>query len=135
MVSITEPIISIIACISSVFITEDNPPGSNFTNKIDTNIGNMKNKGVELAFTGIPVKTKDWEWSVSGNFTWNASEITKLNTIDSEDNYIQTGSIGDRDYVQMHKVGKTPYTYFLMKQAYDDAGASILDMEACRKTF
>lgn len=98
------------------------PAGSNFTNKIDTNIGNMKNKGVELAFTGIPVKTKDWEWSVSGNFTWNASEITKLNTIDSEDNYIQTGSIGDRDYVQMHKVGKTPYTYFLMKQAYDDAG-------------
>jgi len=98
------------------------PAGSNFTNKIDTNIGNMKNKGVEVALTAVPVKTRDWEWSVSGNFTWNVSEITKLNTIDSDDNYILAGNIGDRDYVQIHKVGKTPYTYFLMKQAYDENG-------------
>ena len=100
----------------------DVPAGSNYTNKIDTNIGNMKNKGIELAVSAIPVKTRDWEWSVGGNFTWNASEITKLNTIDSEDNSINAGSIGDRDYVQRHKVGETPYTYFLLKQAYDDNG-------------
>lgn len=98
------------------------PAGSNYTNKIDTNIGNMKNKGVEVSLTAIPVKNKDWEWSVSGNFTWNKSEITKLNTIDSDDNYIMAGNIGDRDYVQVHKVGYAPYTYFLMKQAYDDNG-------------
>ncbi|MDU1890397.1 MAG: TonB-dependent receptor [Dysgonomonas sp.] len=98
------------------------PAGSNYTNKIDTNIGNMKNKGIEVAVTAIPVKTKDWEWSVNANFTWNASEITKLNTIDSDDNYIMAGNIGDRDYVQVHKVGYAPYTYFLMKQAYDDNG-------------
>lgn len=100
----------------------DVPAGSNYTNKIDTNIGNMKNKGIELAVSAIPVKTRDWEWSIGGNFTWNASEITKLNTIDSEDNSINAGSIGDRDYVQRHKVGETPYTYFLLKQAYDDNG-------------
>ena len=100
----------------------DVPAGSNYTNKIDTNIGNMKNKGVEFAISAIPVKTRDWEWSIGGNFTWNASEITKLNTIDSEDNSINAGSIGDRDYVQRHKVGETPFTYFLLKQAYDDNG-------------
>lgn len=100
----------------------DVPAGSNYTNKIDTNIGNMKNKGIELALSAIPVKTRDWEWSIGGNFTWNASEITKLNTIDSEKNSINAGSIGDRDYVQRHKVGETPYTYFLLQQAYDDNG-------------
>ncbi len=100
----------------------DVPAGSNYTNKIDTNIGNMKNKGIEFAVSAIPVKTRDWEWSIGGNFTWNASEITKLNTIDSEDNSINAGSIGDRDYVQRHKVGETPYTYFLLRQAYDDNG-------------
>nr|WP_255495318.1 TonB-dependent receptor [Dysgonomonas sp. 521] len=100
----------------------DVPVGSNYTNKIDTNIGNMENKGVEIAVSAVPVKTRDWEWTISGNFTWNASEITKLNTIDSDNNSINAGSIGGRDYVQRHKVGETPYTYFLLKQAYDDNG-------------
>lgn len=100
----------------------DVPAGSNYTNKIDTNIGDMKNNGVEFGISAIPVKTKDWEWTISGNFTWNSSEITKLNTIDSDNNAINAGSIGDRDYVQKHKVGETPYTFFLMKQAYDDDG-------------
>ncbi|MCC8188517.1 MAG: TonB-dependent receptor [Bacteroides sp.] len=99
------------------------PAGSNFTNVIDTNIGNMKGKGVEVAVNVIPVKTRDWEWSVSGNFTWNSSKITKLNTIDTDDNYIKTGNAGGTGkYLQIHKVGETPYTFFLLKQAYDENG-------------
>ncbi|MCD8029547.1 MAG: TonB-dependent receptor [Bacteroides sp.] len=99
------------------------PAGNNFTNVIDTNIGNMKGKGVEIALTAIPIKTKDFEWSVSGNFTWNTSKITKLNTIDTEDNYVKTGNAGGTGkYLQVHKVGETPYTFFLLKQAYDEDG-------------
>lgn len=99
------------------------PAGSNFTNIIDTNIGNMEGKGIEIAINAIPVKTKDFEWSVSGNFTWNTSKITKLNTIDTEDNYVKTGNAGGTGkYLQLHKVGEMPYTFFLLKQAYDDDG-------------
>ena len=60
---------------------------------------------------------------MSGNFTWNTSEITKLNTIDTDDNYVKTGSAGGTGkYLQIHKVGETPNTYFLLQQAYDDNG-------------
>lgn len=99
------------------------PAGSNFTNRLNTNIGNMNSKGMEVSLTAVPVQTKDFEWSVTGNFTWNTSEITKLNTIDTEDNYIKTGGTGGTgNEIQVHKVGHTPNTYFLLRQAYDENG-------------
>ncbi len=97
------------------------PAGSNFTNKLETNIGDMEGQGFEFAISAIPVKTKDWEWTISGNFTYGKSKITKLNTIDTETSYVKTGSVSRND-LQIHKVGETPNTFFLLKQAYDDNG-------------
>lgn len=105
--------------LNSIFV----PAGSNFTNRIDTNIGDMKGKGLELSLSLVPVKTKDWEWTVSGNFTWNDSEITKLNLIDDNDTYVKTGGAGGTgNYLQVHKIGETPYTFFLLQQAYGEDG-------------
>ncbi|MBD8349745.1 SusC/RagA family TonB-linked outer membrane protein [Dysgonomonas sp. HGC4] len=97
------------------------PAGSNFTNKLETNIGDMEGQGLEFALSGIPIKTKDWEWTISGNFTYGKSKITKLNTIDSEDSYVKTGSVSRND-LQIHKIGETPNTFFLLKQAYGEDG-------------
>lgn len=97
------------------------PAGSNFTNKLETNIGDMEGQGFEFAISAIPVKTKDWEWTISGNFTYGKSKITKLNTIDTETSYVKTGSVSRND-LQIHKVGETPNTFFLLKQAYDENG-------------
>lgn len=97
------------------------PAGSNFTNKLETNIGDMEGQGFEFAISAIPVKTKDWEWTISGNFTYGKSKITKLNTIDTETSYVKTGSVSRND-LQIHKVGETPNTFFLLKQVYDDNG-------------
>jgi iron complex outermembrane receptor protein len=97
------------------------PAGSNFTNVIETNIGSMKGHGVEIALGGSPIKNKNLEWIISGNFTYNNSTITKLNTIDNDNNFVKTGTISRRDF-QIHKVGETPYTFFLLKQAYDEKG-------------
>lgn len=99
----------------------DVPAGSNFTNKIETNIGDMEGQGLELALSGIPVKNSDWEWTISGNFTYGKSKITKLNAIDTEDGRINAAGVS-RNNLQIHKVGETPYTFFLLKQAYDENG-------------
>lgn len=57
------------------------------------------------------------------NYTWNDSEITKLNVIDSDANFVQTGAIsGTGKTVQVFMVGQRPYTFYLAKQAYDDDG-------------
>lgn len=99
------------------------PAGSNFTNIVSTNIGDMESKGVELALNVVPIKTQDWEWTLSGNFSYGTSKITKLNTIDTDDNYVLTGNAGGTGkYLQVYMVDETPNTFFLLKQAYDSDG-------------
>lgn len=42
------------------------------------NIGDIRNTGVEFSITGVPVKTRDVEWVLSGNITHNVGKILKL---------------------------------------------------------
>jgi len=42
------------------------------------NIGDMRDRGEELAITGIPVKTKDFKWTTSFNIALNKNTVTKL---------------------------------------------------------
>lgn len=43
-----------------------------------TNIGNVLNKGFEIGFDFIPLKTEDFEFKVTGSFTQNESEVKGL---------------------------------------------------------
>lgn len=100
--------------------------GTNYSSVLTTNIGKMENEGVEFAINAVPVRTKDFEWTVGFNYTWNDSKITKLNMIDTGQNFVQTGSIsGTGKYVQVFMVGERPYTFHLCKQAYDENGKPI----------
>ncbi len=97
--------------------------GTNFSSVITTNIGKMENQGIEFAINAVPVKTRDWEWTVGFNYTWNDSKITKLNTIDKENYFVETGAIsGTGKFVQCFMVNERPYTFYLAEQAYDEAG-------------
>jgi iron complex outermembrane receptor protein len=105
--------------LNSIFV----PAGSNFANVIETNIGNMEGQGFEFAISGEIIKNKNWLWTIGGNFNYGTSKITKLNTIDTENSYVKTGSAGGTgNFLQVHKIGETPNSFFLLKQAYDDNG-------------
>lgn len=41
------------------------------------NAGKVHNHGVELLLTAVPVKTKDFTWDTSFNFSYNKSEVKK----------------------------------------------------------
>jgi TonB-linked SusC/RagA family outer membrane protein len=56
-------------------------PVSTVTNFIGTtvaNVGSMDNKGVEIGLTGVPVKSKDFNWQSYGNIAFNKNVITSL---------------------------------------------------------
>ncbi|MCD8305036.1 MAG: TonB-dependent receptor [Prevotella sp.] len=100
--------------------------GTNYSSVLTTNIGEMNNKGLEFAINAVPIVNKDWKWTIGFNYTWNDSKITKLNVIDSDTNFVQTGSISDTGKtVQVFMVGQRPYTFYLAKQAYDSDGKPI----------
>ena len=39
------------------------------------NAGTVQNKGLELSLTGVPVKTKDFQWNLNVNFTRNRNKL------------------------------------------------------------
>ena len=107
------------------------PAGTNLTDRILTNIGNLENKGVELSLFWKAIAREDMNWDIGANFTFNKSEITKL-TASDDPSYLGyavggiAGGVGNK--VQMHSVGFAPYSYFVYEQVYDADGKPIEGM-------
>lgn len=102
------------------------PIGSATTNEMNKNIGTLRNLGVEFAINARPIVTKDFTWTVDYNVAWNKNEITKLNSTDDPNYFINTGGIsGTGNTVQAHKVGYPAYSFYLYEQVYDANGKPI----------
>jgi outer membrane receptor protein involved in Fe transport len=52
-------------------------PASGY-NYMNTNLGKVSNKGFEALVTVVPVRTKDFEWSLTWNFTKNKNKVESL---------------------------------------------------------
>ena len=104
------------------------PAGSNLTNYLLTNIGNMTNTGVEFSIMTRPIVTEDWYWDIGFNATYNVNEITKLTQSDDPD-YLgePTGGIsgGVGNNIQIHSVGHPAFSFFVLEQVYDESGMPI----------
>ncbi len=108
------------------------PAGSNLTNYILTNVGDMDIKGVEFSIYTRPVVTKDWSWELGVNAAYNYNEITKL-TATEDTNYLGvtstnfiSGGVGNA--VQISSVGYARDAYFVFEQVYDENGNPIEGM-------
>lgn len=104
------------------------PAGSNLSNYIWTNMGDMVNKGVEAAIDAKIISNKDWNWSLGVNGAYNKNEITKLTAVDDPDYPgILTGSIsgGVGNTVQIQTVGYAMNTFYVYQQVYDANGDPI----------
>lgn len=99
------------------------PAGSNFSNKILTNVGNVENQGIEVTLGATPIETKDWQWTLSANMTYNKTEITKLNATE-DPNFlgVPTGNIEGLTggNIQINSVGHAPNTFFVYEQVYEN---------------
>ena len=106
------------------------PLGSNFSNVLMSNIGEMVNKGVELSLNVVPVETNDWHWSVGGNVTLQDTKITKL-TEQNLAGYLGVttgpGMGGTGGYTSLHRIGFAPNTFYLFEQLYANDGSPILN--------
>ncbi|MGL5635249.1 MAG: SusC/RagA family TonB-linked outer membrane protein, partial [Bacteroidales bacterium] len=100
------------------------PAGSNLTNEIITNVGSMTNRGVEFSINTRPIVSKDWNWDLGFNVTYNENKITKLNLSSDPNYYVATGGIsgGTGQTVQAHKVGYPAYSFYVYEQVYDKDG-------------
>ncbi|MCF8228541.1 MAG: TonB-dependent receptor [Bacteroidales bacterium] len=104
------------------------PAGTNLTNILLTNIGNLENKGVEFSIYTRPVVKEDIYWEVGFNASYNHNEITKLIASDNPDYPgFKTGGIsgGVGNNIQIHSVGHPAYSFYVYEQVYDENGDPI----------
>ena len=97
-----------------------------FRNKMNQNIGSLKNTGVELALTWHAIQSGDWNWTLDYNFTYNKNEI--LDLIDEDPTFmVLTGGIssGTDNRCQAHTVGKPANSFWVYQQVYDKDGMPI----------
>ncbi|MBK7426910.1 MAG: SusC/RagA family TonB-linked outer membrane protein [Saprospiraceae bacterium] len=101
------------------------PAGTNLTNFINTNIGDMINRGVEFSVLASPIANNRVKWELNANVTYNDFEVTKL-TASSDPNYpgLPVGGIagGVGSTIQNHNVGYAPYSFYVYEQLYDENG-------------
>jgi len=102
--------------------------GSNFSNFLTTNVGDLENKGVELSLNGLVVTNKDWNWSIGFNAAYNENKITKLTKTD-DPNYagVDVGTIGGGvgNTIQNQRVGFPVNSFFVFQQVYGSNGMPI----------
>lgn len=78
-----------------------------------TNIGQVRNKGVEVELNTRNIVKKDFQWSTSLNVSYNKNEVLKL---DGEQTKLEVGaSFGEVPYTLM-QVGLPIYSIFVVRQ-------------------
>lgn len=82
-----------------------------------TNIGDMRNTGIEMVLTGVLVSTKDIDWSVTMNMSHNATKILKLPAQKTEQYGGFSASNDSKTYGYWYREGGPMYNAFLPSYA------------------
>ena len=106
------------------------PSLTNFGNNLVRNVGNMSDEGVDFNINATIVKTHDLTWDLGFNVAYNKFTITNLTV--SQDSLAKlvidpVGGIsgGTGNTIQLHSIGYSPYTFYVLQQVYDAKGKPV----------
>jgi iron complex outermembrane receptor protein len=106
----------------------DQPAGTNFSNKILANIGDMENRGVEFTINTQLVRNQEVTWDLGFNVTYNKNKITKLtftNDPTFPGNLVGGIAGGVGSTAQIQSVGYPKNSFYVYQQIYDKSGKPI----------
>lgn len=102
--------------------------GTNFTNILLTNVGNLENRGVEFNLNIIPMASNDRFLEIGFNVARNINEITRLIAVDDpryQGAFTGLISGGTGNYVKINSVGMPANSFFVYQQVYGPDGKPI----------
>lgn len=111
------------------------PAFTNLSDRIVTNIGEMENKGVELAVNCVIADRPDFDWNVGLNMAHNKNTITRLDNASTEvlvdfQGYETGGISGDvGQTIQILRVGESIETFRTYTHIRDTSGQPLTDTE------
>lgn len=82
------------------------PSPPNLYTKTRANVGKMSNNGIEIMVSGIPVKTKDLQWTSTITFSTNSNKLKSLSNdlYKASSDYFMTGWIEEPVKTESHIV-------------------------------
>ncbi|MBR2165368.1 MAG: SusC/RagA family TonB-linked outer membrane protein [Paludibacteraceae bacterium] len=89
--------------------------GTNFRNRVTSNVGSLTNQGVEFALNAVILDYgRRFKWDFGYNFTWNENKIVRLNTGENQ-TAVPTGGIssGTGNTIQQHAVGHAASSFYV----------------------
>ena len=93
------------------------PAGANFGAQTVGNIGKLHNVGVEFMATLRPIVSKNLNWEVTYNFTYNKNNIDDLAS-----DLIEYGNVGLSKNGQAYQTGHSSSSFYVYRQVYDQNG-------------
>ncbi len=94
------------------------PVPPNLYNLQTANVGEMDNRGVEVMLGGVPVRTKDFEWSTTVTMSHNKNILVSLsNDMYETDNYIDAGWLEEPTSMPVQRVyeGHSVGDFYMLK--------------------
>ena len=104
------------------------PAGSNLTNRLFTNVGNMETKGLEAALNFVAISNNKLTWNIGINGTVQDIKITNLSKVEDPgfEGYDVGGIAGGvGNTIQKFRTGFSPFAFFVYKQVYGENGKPI----------
>lgn len=103
------------------------PDGTNLTNHVVANVGNMETKGIDFNVNFNAIKSKDVNWTFGYNVSYNTRKITNISLTGDPKQIINVGGIpgGVGNTVQLLKAGYAPNAFYVYQQVYGANGAPL----------
>ncbi|WP_443944683.1 SusC/RagA family TonB-linked outer membrane protein [Pedobacter sp. AW1-32] len=100
------------------------PVGTNFSNLLTTNVGNMDVRGLEASLNFSAISTENVHWDFGVNMAYNKRKVTNLTLNPDPGSKVSAGDItgGTGITLKYNAVNQIPGSFFVYKQVYDASG-------------
>jgi iron complex outermembrane receptor protein len=108
------------------------PSGTNLSNVVTTNVGSMKNRGIELTLNALMVRGADggFSWDANFNAAYNSNQLVVIDPFAGGTEQILTGNAisgGVGTYIQVLTPGQPVNSFFVYQHKRDASGNPIYE--------
>jgi len=103
--------------------------GSNLSNEAFTNIGDMRNEGIEFSLNALVVQTDNFTYDASLNASTNRNELVSINRDAEGVLELETGGIsgGVGNNIQVNREGEPLNSFLVYQHRRDEQGNPLVD--------
>lgn len=112
---------------NDLLFTVNIPAGTNLTDRILTNIGELENKGIELSLDAWVVKNRAFSWNIGFNAARNSNKVLAIDRISEQGVLSGRISGGVGNFIQILQVGQPVNSFYVFQHKLDANGKPLVD--------